>query len=450
MKVLLTAPPLADLDAPGKKEHLHASPNLGIYLLASVLSENGQKVKLIDPSVFEDRLGTAELAASETSDVDVLAVSINSCTWPRALRLFRELEEKGKRPLTIIGGPHASVLDEHVASFPVVDYVIRGEGERSFPRLLECLGKGADPGEVPGITFFRGDRLVKTDQGTLLTPEELAELPMPAFDLMPEGYYDLVPIETSRGCYHACIFCSISFKRKWRGMGPSTLAERFQSQERYLDKTRRQSFFIIDDCFTADHDRLSATADVLSGIDSPLCFEARITDVIAPGVLDSIQRLPVAIMEMGVESGYAEGLQKMGKGLKMDQVMEAIALLEKIGFGDKARFSFVMGLPWETRQEILKTLEFAFKITGRMGARLIASWLTVFPGSIIYKTRGKWGIEMDEKYFDNELWWRSGEVFERTHPGLDMEKDVDTIVTYIKMMKELFPQIQHDGFFRWL
>lgn len=450
MRVLLCAPPLEDLDARDRKGHLRASPNLGLYLLCGVLEEHGYEVRLIDPVDFEGAFVDAETSARTVSDVDVLAVSINSCTWPRALRMLAGLEESGKRPLTVVGGPHASIMDQHLARSAPLDYVVRGEGERSFPALLEALHKGTDPAEVPGVTFLRDNEVVSSAPGPLLTPEELAGLPLPRFELMPDGYYDLIPVETSRGCFHACVFCSVSFRRNWRGLSSGVVADRISKLSGHLGRTTRDAFFIIDDCFTADHDRFARISGELAGMSNQVCFEARITDVIEPGMIQSVKRLPVGVMEMGVECGYDEGLAKVGKKLTLDQVTQAADLIRGNGLGEQARFSFVMGLPWETRKEVFKTLEYAFKLTGRLGSRLIASWLTVFPGSMIWKRRDEWKIDISEGDYDRELWWRQWDTFRRTHPRLDADKDFDAVLTYIKLLMELFPTVRHDGFFKWL
>jgi anaerobic magnesium-protoporphyrin IX monomethyl ester cyclase len=331
-----------------------------------------------------------------------------------------------------------------------VDYVVRGEGERSFSMLIDSLSKGQDTSKIPGISYLKDRELVRNPPPPLLSGEELAELPLPRLDLMPDGYYDLIPVESSRGCYHACIFCSIIYRRNWRGISPEALASRLSRQAHLLSRTRHRSFFIVDDCFTADHERMRRFAEEVSGFQHQFIFEARITDLIAKDMMDVITTLPVRVIETGVECGYDEGLARVGKKLTLAQVAEAAELIEQHDLGDRCRFSFILGLPWETRKEVFKTLEYAFKLTGRLGARLVASWLTLFPGSIIWRKRKEWGIEFSEADYDIDKWWRTKDVFMRSHPGLDPDKDVGKIFTYVQMLMKLFPDIIHDGFFRYI
>jgi radical SAM superfamily enzyme YgiQ (UPF0313 family) len=452
LRVLLTAPPFAEADPWGKiiQEQVRVCPKQALYLLAAVLEKHGQQVTLIDPLDFEAHFRSPDLIAQSVSGIDLLGISIDASAWPRARRLLSNLEDLSRRPVTVLGGPHASGLDGYLARTTAVDYLIRGEGEKSFPLLLDFLQAGKDPALVPGITFRRGEELIQTPPGPLLTPEELAELPLPKFELMPKGYYELLPIETSRGCFYACIFCSIGFQRNWRGIPPGQVADRIGRLAPYLDRTTQKCIFIVDDCFTADHPRLIQIADQLSGLDLRLVFLARITDLLAPGMLEAIARLPVEVMEMGVESGYEEGLQRVGKKLLLEQVKQAGQLLEKSGIRRQARFSFILGLPWEKKREIFRTLEFAFKLTHRLQSRLIVNFLTVFPGSLIWQKRRDWGIQITEQDYDQERWWLDQDIFRKCHPRLNIPTDLEHTLTYIKVLMNYFPDIRHDGVLKWL
>lgn len=450
MRVLLTAPPIHDLSDPsGEGGHISVCPSLGLYLLTAVIEEKGHEVDLVDPVNFEARFNGKDVMEG-LAGADVLALSVNSCTWPRALALLKRLEDRPKRPVVVVGGPHASVLGEHVLRESVADFAVRGEAEISFPLLLEKLGKGEDARDTPGVSSIVGGDLVRNSPPELLTPLHLENLPPPRYDLLPDGYYDLLPVESSRGCLHACVFCSTTYRRSWRGIGPGAFRRRLDQLSPFLPKTKRGAFFIIDDCFTAGHERIGGIAAELAGFEHKLLFEARITDVIAPGIMEALVSLPILVMEMGVECGYQDGLSRAGKGLRLEQVEAAARLVDLYGLAARSRFSFIMGLPWEGKREVMKTLEYAFKLTGSRGAKLVASWLVVFPGSVIWNRRREWGVDIEAVDYDEDGWWSSPEVFRRCHPLLDPGRDLADIVTYAQMMMRLFPKVRHDGWFRHL
>jgi hypothetical protein len=108
-----------------------------------------------------------------------------------------------------------------------------------------------------------------------------------------------------------------------------------------------------------------------------------------------------------------------------------------------------MGLPWETRAQVFSTLAFAFKLAHKVQSRLVVSWLTVFPGSPIWRRRDQWGIAIGESDYDRPAWWARKDFFRRTHPGLT-EKDGEAIVTYLQLLKTLFPGIRNDGLLKGL
>ncbi len=450
MKLILTAPPLPDLSDLEAQGHIRVAPNLGLYLLTAVVEAAGHEVHLIDPINFNKALGSPEALAEIVADVDLLGISVNSCTWPKARQLLAALDQLPSRPLTVLGGPHASVLDEHVLRVSGADYAVKGEAEHSFIMLLERLAAGADPSDTPGVSLVKDGEFISNRPPPLLTPEELTALPAPRFDLLPDGYYDLLPVESSRGCLHACVFCSVTHRRTWRGLTAPDFAARLRKESEHLSKTTRGAFFIIDDCFSADHDRIKALADELAGFESGLVFEARVTDVISAGVIEALARLPILVMEMGIECGYEDGLARAGKRLSLAEVEEAAALIDDHGLAERSRFSFIMGLPWETKKEVMKTLEYAFKLTGRRGAKLVASWLVVFPGSIIWRRREQWKVAITAADYDRDGWWSDPEVFRRCHPGLDLEADLEDLVTYVRLLMKLFPEVRHDGWFKRL
>jgi hypothetical protein len=108
---------------------------------------------------------------------------------------------------TVFGGTHFSAIAEELASrFPWVDYVVGGEGEAPFERLLSTLKSGQRP----------PTRIIRAGRGALLSldsPVEVSALEHPAYDLVDLDVYfalnprRLVDVETGRGCRFKCSFC---------------------------------------------------------------------------------------------------------------------------------------------------------------------------------------------------------------------------------------------------
>jgi radical SAM superfamily enzyme YgiQ (UPF0313 family) len=68
------------------------------------------------------------------------------------------------------------------------------------------------------------------------------------------------------------------------------------------------------------------------------------------------------IIGFGVESGNQEMLDRMKKGITIEQAEKAVKLCKK--YKIKTYLLFVLGLPWETRETAVDTIEFAKKLDG--------------------------------------------------------------------------------------
>lgn len=106
----------------------------------------------------------------------------------------------------VCGGPEVSYgTTAFLRAFPMVSYVVRGEGEEAVSELCARLADGRTAHDVPGIAWREGDSV---HDGTAVTVSALRHLPFPyrQQELATLGerilYY-----ETSRGCPFSCAYC---------------------------------------------------------------------------------------------------------------------------------------------------------------------------------------------------------------------------------------------------
>ena len=123
---------------------------------------------------------------------------------------------KAQRPgLTVVlGGPEVTFRPAEILSqWPEVSYVLCGEGEQSFPALMQALAEKRAPADIPGLAS-RDER-----GAVLLTP------PQPLNTTPPDPYSHtymqrlkgrIAYLETSRGCPFSCSFCLSGVKEKVR------------------------------------------------------------------------------------------------------------------------------------------------------------------------------------------------------------------------------------------
>jgi len=170
----------------------------------------------------------------------------------------------------------------------------------------------------------------------------------------------------------------------------------------------------------------------VAGLDWKITVEARATDLLQPAFLDAIPHRLVRRLAIGVECGYDEGLARVGKGLTVGRLTQCLEALDRAGLLDLAWFSFIVGFPWETETDCLKTVHFAAQMVMNYGARVNLNWLFLYP-SRLWGERERYGIALSEDMFDDPThMWNPG-CFQASHPNITsaMRERIDqTIAAY--------------------
>ncbi|WP_303865127.1 hypothetical protein [Alkalibaculum bacchi] len=179
----------------------------------------------------------------------------------------------------------------------------------------------------------------------------------------------------------------------------------------------------VDDCFSVDTDRAVAILNKLHrsyGGTKKAFIEARISNIIGKGFLDKIPHSVLYGMQIGVECGYDQGLKAIKKGITVKQLYQGLHIIAKAGLSKIVNLSFIIGFPWESRDEIEKTLNTIEDIASRYNILCNLNWLMLLP-SDLWKVRHKYGINVDESIYDDPLWMRNEDTFRKTHPRISDE-----------------------------
>jgi radical SAM superfamily enzyme YgiQ (UPF0313 family) len=93
----------------------------------------------------------------------------------------------------------------------------------------------------------------------------------------------------------------------------------------------------------------------------------------------------------GAESGVQKNLNTIRKGTTLEQIRAAVKAAQEVGL--KVSTPFMFGIPGETFEEGLETIEFAIKLNPDM-ANFHA--ITPFPGTYLYDNLEKFGTLSDD------------------------------------------------------
>ncbi|MBI2875351.1 MAG: radical SAM protein [Candidatus Tectomicrobia bacterium] len=395
MKILLISPPTlrplrADMSDLFEKES-GLYPPLGLLYLAARLQEEGRHpVKVLDGPALEpirkpsprpsstettrenggvpDRPGAASYEAIEQEIREfrpqVVGIQTLTFTLIDALAVAEIARRIDPEIHVCLGGPHVYLYPQESLGFPFIDSLILGEGEITLPELLDALEAGRPLEGVPGIAFRREGEVVLTEPRPLI--EALDSLPFPDRSLIPyQRYYSVLGKEglmttllTSRGCPFSCIYC-----------GRFHIGKRFRarSARNVVDEMAAcvamgiGELQVFDDIFTLDKRRALAVCHeiVRRGLKISWAIRSRV-DTVDPELLDNLARAGCRRISYGVESGSDEILKNLKKGITTRKAEEAVRMAQEAGLTVLA--DFMLGSPGETREHVLRTIEFALKL----------------------------------------------------------------------------------------
>jgi radical SAM superfamily enzyme YgiQ (UPF0313 family) len=121
---------------------------------------------------------------------DAVAISTYTAQSKQAYALAKQYRAKGTP--VIMGGLHVCLMPEEAKKH--VDCIVIGEGELAWPTLIADL-------KVGGLKSVYDVRDQEFD---------LADAPMPRFDLLEPERYNRLTVQTQRGCPFHCEFCASS------------------------------------------------------------------------------------------------------------------------------------------------------------------------------------------------------------------------------------------------
>lgn len=382
-RVLLITPPYHS----GVVEAAGTWLNLGFVYLAGSLRKAGYDVEIYDAMSYFH--GYDEIRRTiETRKPHVVATTAITATTNDCIKICRLAKEIDPSIITVIGGVHPTFCyGEMLGEDGWTDYIVRGEGELTFPELLDCIFAKGDVSKVKGIAYWDSGGVAATGPRQYLADLDCFEgawdlVDWPVYTYRPSPGSVLAIVNSSRGCNQQCSFCSqqLFWGRKWRAKTP----EKFVAELEHIHtKYGVNAAMIADETPTLDRRRWERILGLLAerSMKMELFMETRVKDIIRDrDILHEYRRAGIVHIYVGVESTNRETLKKFAKDASIEESKLAIELINNEDIISET--SFVLGMPEETRQSIGDTLELAKHYGPDMAFFLaIAPW----PYADIYK-----------------------------------------------------------------
>ena len=264
--------------------------------------------------------------------------------------------------ITVAGGPHVSMAPDDAACFPHLDYLVLGEGEEIFPRLLAGFARGERPAErLQQGTRPRLDRLPFSDRRLFLDEWQRCGFAVssPEVPFVPELPPPFATIIAGRGCPFNCSFCKpgedLMFGRTMRIRSPeNVIAELKELAARY----QLASFLFHDDCLFHNPAWMQNFAELYhqAGLTMRFFCQSRADLLIRnQDLLPALRAIGLRGVFIGFESGSQRMLDFLRKGTSVEDNLQAARICKKHRLAIWA--NYMLGIPTETREEVRATVE---------------------------------------------------------------------------------------------
>jgi anaerobic magnesium-protoporphyrin IX monomethyl ester cyclase len=356
--ILLINPPHTAIGSRMPREQL---PPLGLLSIGGPLIDAGFPVELLDaefgPLTVEE---IAAHAVRRTPRAIMLGHSGSSSAHPTVVRIAAAIKSVLPGTIVIYGGVHPTYHWEEVLNDNFcIDYVVRGEGERTAVLLAVALAEKAPLVAISGIAFRWHGRAFATPEAGMITDLDQYRVGWELIDHARYSYWGgkrAVVVQFSRGCPHLCSYCGQrGFWTRWRHRDPVKFAKELA---RLCREHGVELINFADELPTGSRKAWKAFLEALIAEDVPLLLvgSTRAGDIVRDAdILHLYKKAGVIRFLLGIESYDQATLNAIRKGATMSEDREAIRLMRENGIISLA--TYVVGFEEETDADYLRSLK---------------------------------------------------------------------------------------------
>lgn len=306
------------------------------------------------------------LKCVEEYQPDLILMSIQEDTWFQALELLDAIKDYNIPHL--IGGVFPTMASEIVLEHPLVNAIVKGEGEGPLTDILN----GSPLEKTPGVwTKEKKNRPQALCNISKIIPD-FSEFEKKRWQRPMGGkiFKRALSMETYRGCPYNCTYCNSPSMRDFTKVElggnfmrrkPVDLIERDLLY--YIEHIDPDLILFQDDSFLARPKKeIYAICDMLSKYKIPFWFNTRVENC-KPDILEALKHAGVYRMAFGLESGNEEYRMKvLQRPVKQEVYHEHFEYINNSNI--PYNFNVIIGMPNETREMVLDTARLVHSAQG--------------------------------------------------------------------------------------
>lgn len=344
-----------------------------LALLRAIIPKE-YEVILLDPNFNNLSIEEVSKIIKDFSP-DLIGISCISHEYSKSAHQLAKIAKTiDSSTIVVMGGVYVTLTPDLSLEDDNIDFVILGEGEERFPKLLKMINeKDDDFSEFDGIGYKKNGSFTINAVKNYI--RDLDSLPFPAYEkidyqayanrsdrfsnvLLPR-YYPYAITSTSRGCPFSCVYCSTEAID-----GKKT---RFKSTKRVLEEIdwlvkeyKIKELIIFDDNLILDRNRFIKILKGLIERDYDLRWKSTniTTFLLDDELLDLMKESKSYQLILPIESGNQYVLDKLlRKPLHLKKALSIAKKAKELGFETAA--DFIIGIPGETWDQIRDSAKFA-------------------------------------------------------------------------------------------
>ena len=373
---------------------------IGACMVAETAERSGHKVSVLD-LMFERDPARAIASALRKSNPDVIGLSVRNIDnndmreptfyIPGLLSLIQAIRSRTEVPI-VLGGAALTVMPEEILRTTGVSSAVLGDGEVTFPLLLERLSRGEPFEDLAGIALiaageFRANPPASTGSSNdCMTPEYQRWIDVRSY----RSQLSTAPLQTKLGCQFQCSYCTY---RKiegntYRFSDPGQVAV---SAVRLASSGLRDIEF-VDSVFNAPYDHAMAVSEALARSKPRARFQSLELNPLYfdDALLAAMEQAGFVGIGLTVESASDEVLQGLRKGFTARHVHTAAEIVRRHHL--PCVWIFLLGGPGETQETVRETLRFAGTAIRPQDAVFFNIGIRIYPGTELESIARRQGV----------------------------------------------------------
>lgn len=332
-------------------------PPIGLIDIASYLRHKGFNAEILDANL---KCWNHEKVCKfiQEKGADFVGLGINVSSLNETKKIISLLRKKRCKTKIIAGGPICTTNPDLVIDMLNPDFVISGDGEIPFEKIITLKGNKSRLLKEPGINIVYNGKKIINGVHNILNMDSLPYRDWSLIDIKKyrpsaASFRKLPAITTieSRGCPYSCSFCTqanpkIIYKER--------SAAQIEDELQYFKKCKIKDINFFDDNFTLRRS-FSDVLSLLKKYDFIWNCSTRV-DLVNKEILKEMKKAGCYEIGYGIESGSQKTLDRIKKGISLEQIRKTVSLTREVGIDVKAYLQ--VGYIDETADDIKESIRF--------------------------------------------------------------------------------------------